>query len=246
MTVVRHPVEMNASASDELMRRIIRAYDDPVVRAYCAIRFRILRRRFLREIGQYIPDRGPILDIGCGFGLFALYFASQRPAARIQGFDLSPRRIEMASKAAARLGVDNVCFRVGNAAVFQHEEPVAAAYMLDLIHHIPPDSVGPLMETIAKNLQSGGRILIKDIEPSPAYKLAFTWLLDKLMDRHAPVRYWAPEEVQPMMESLGFEVRRHSMIDYLPYPHVFYINTKLMTFSTSLGTGMPSSASSPD
>ena len=56
-----------------------------------------------------------------------------------------------------------------------------------------------------------------------SYKLAFTWLLDKLMDYKAPVRYWAPEEIQPLLESAGFEVHRHRMIDYLPYPHILYV-----------------------
>jgi 2-polyprenyl-3-methyl-5-hydroxy-6-metoxy-1,4-benzoquinol methylase len=220
-------MDMNATDSDLLMRRIVRAYDGAVVRAYCSVRFRILRQRFLFEIGQYIPERGDVLDVGCGFGLFALYFASQRPGVTIQGFDLNARRIEMATKAAERLGIRNVSFRVGDAAAFHFEQPLAFAYMLDLVHHIPQPAVKTLLRTIADNLQPGGRIIIKDIEPSPAYKLAFTWALDKLMDLRAPVRYWAPDEIHPMMASLGFEVRRHSMIDYLPYPHVLYVNTLL-------------------
>jgi hypothetical protein len=55
-----------------LARRIIDAYDDRIVRAYCRVRFSILRDRFLFEIGQYLPRTGRVLDVGCGFGLFAL------------------------------------------------------------------------------------------------------------------------------------------------------------------------------
>ena len=47
------------------VRRIIRAYDDPIIRAYCWGRFGILRQRFLDEIGQYLPGEGVVLDIGC-------------------------------------------------------------------------------------------------------------------------------------------------------------------------------------
>jgi hypothetical protein len=28
-----------------------------------------------------------------------------------------------------------------------------------------------------------------------------------------------------MLESLGFEVYRHRMIDYLPYPHILYVSS---------------------
>lgn len=212
---------------DSLMSRIVQVYDDPIVRLYSSIRFRILRQRFLFEIGQYLPSSGQVLDIGCGFGLFALYFASVIPTIRIQGFDLNARRVDMATSAAERLRIRNVCFHVADAAGFRLDHPVAGAYMLDLLHHIPAESVGPLVSTIAANLAPGGRLLVKDIEPSPAYKLAFTWLLDKLMDYKAPVRYWAPKELHPLLESHGFEVRRHSLIDYLPYPHVLYVGTKM-------------------
>ncbi len=206
--------------------RIVRAYDDPVVRMYCTIRFKILRLRFLDEIGQYLPASGQVLDVGCGFGLFALHFAIQNPAIRIHGFDLNERRVSMARRAAERLGVTNVRFDVGDAARFKFDSPISAAYMLDLIHHIPQQSVAPLVDTIAVNLEIGGRLLVKDIEPAPAYKLGFTWALDTLMDYKAPVRYWAPEEIQPLIERAGFAVHRHRMIDYLPYPHILYVSTR--------------------
>src|SRR6202165_1554296 len=77
--------------------RVIRAYDDWVVRGYSWGCFWILRQRFLDEIGQYLPERGRVLDLGCGFGLFSLYYASVLPEVRLLGFDRNPRRIAMAS-----------------------------------------------------------------------------------------------------------------------------------------------------
>jgi 2-polyprenyl-3-methyl-5-hydroxy-6-metoxy-1,4-benzoquinol methylase len=217
------PVTIPAAGA---LQRIVDAYDDPIVRLYCTIRFMILRMRFLEEIGQYLPPAGQVLDVGCGFGLFALHFAIKQPHIRVRGFDLSARRVDMARRAAQRLGVSNVQFDVADAAAFRFDSPIAAAYMLDLIHHIPERSVAPLVNTIASNLEPGGRLLVKDIERAPGYKLGFTWALDKLMDYKAPVRYWAPEEIQPLIERAGFDVHRHRMIDYLPYPHILYVSTR--------------------
>jgi 2-polyprenyl-3-methyl-5-hydroxy-6-metoxy-1,4-benzoquinol methylase len=215
------------SPSEAPLQRIVDAYDDAIVRIYCTIRFMILRLRFLDEIGQYLPPSGQVLDVGCGFGLFALHFAIQNPGIRVRGFDLSERRVNMARRAAERLGVSNVQFDVADAARFRFDSPISAAYMLDLVHHIPEPSVAPLVHTIAANLEPGGRLLVKDIERSPSYKLGFTWALDKLMDYKAPVRYWAPEEIQPLIERAGFVVHRHRMIDYLPYPHILYVSTRV-------------------
>jgi ubiquinone/menaquinone biosynthesis C-methylase UbiE len=100
---------------NEQVRRIIGAYDDPVVRAYCWVRFGILRQRFLDEIGQYLPPAGEVLDLGCGFGLFSLYYASIAPRRFIRGLDLSARRIAMARRAAERLEITNVSYRLGDA-----------------------------------------------------------------------------------------------------------------------------------
>src|SRR5688500_210336 len=97
------------------IRRIIRAYDAPVVRGYCWVRFWLLRQRFLDEIGQYLPPAGAVLDIGCGFGLFSLYYAASAPGRVVRGLDVNPRRIGIARRAAARLGLGNVVYEQGDA-----------------------------------------------------------------------------------------------------------------------------------
>lgn len=206
---------------------IIRAYDDPVVRAYCWGRFWILRQRFLDEIGQYLPDTGEVLDIGCGFGLFSLYYASVNPGLEIAGLDRNAARIAMARRAAQRLGLTNVRYDVGDARDFRGGEIFDGAYMLDIIHHIPPETVRPLLEQLAKTLPPGARLVIKDVERRPAYKRWFTHALDKVMDPRSPVRYWGAEELQPLVEDVGFRVHRHLMVDFLPYPHVLYVCERL-------------------
>src|SRR5262245_47137694 len=103
----------------EAIARVVRAYDDPVIRAYSWGRFLILRQRFLDEIGQYLPEEGTVLDIGCGFGLFSLYYAQIFPKASFQGVDLSARRVAQATAAARRLGLANVAYAVDDARGFR-------------------------------------------------------------------------------------------------------------------------------
>ena len=211
----------------EAIHRIIGAYDDWVVRAYCWGRFGILRQRFLDEIGQYLPARGRVLDVGCGFGLFSLYYASVCPGLELSGLDRNARRIAMARAAAARLGLANAHYEVGDARDFRGGTLFDAAYMLDIVHHIPEDAVRPLLEQLAKVLPPGGRLVIKDVDRRPAWKRWFTHGLDKVMDPGTPVRYWSGEELQALAEAVGFRVYRHLMVDFLPYPHVLYACERL-------------------
>ena len=207
----------------ETVHSIIRAYDDPLVRAYCWVRFGILRQRFLDEIGQYLPDEGPVLDIGCGFGLFSLYYAATGPRRFVRGLDRSPRRIALARRAAARLGLDNVAYTEGDARDFKGDAEAAGAYMLDIVHHIPPETVPPLLRQLRRSLVPGAPLLVKDVDTRPAAKRWFTWALDKAMAPRAPVHYWSADELQGALEAAGFRVRRHLMVDLLPYPHVLYV-----------------------
>jgi 2-polyprenyl-3-methyl-5-hydroxy-6-metoxy-1,4-benzoquinol methylase len=205
------------------VKRIIRAYDDPIVRAYCWARFGILRQRFLDEIGQYLPEAGPVLDIGCGFGLFSLYYAATEPRRFVRGLDLSGGRIALARRAAARLGLDNVAYEEADARDFKGDGEVAAVYMLDIVHHVPPRTVPPLLRALRASLPRGGRLLIKDVDTHPIAKRWFTWVLDRAMAPRTPVRYWSADELGGALTDAGFTVHRHLMVDVLPYPHVLYV-----------------------
>ena len=210
----------------DTLRKIVRAYDDPVVRAYCWARFAIVRQRFLDEIGQYLPASGTVLDIGCGFGLFSLYYAATSAGRLVRGVDVDRKRIGLARRASARLGRDNVVYEEGDARDFKGDSQVAAAYMLDIVHHIPPDTVPSLLRQLHRAVAPGGLLMVKDVDTRPAPKRWFTWALDKLMDPRAPVRYWSSDELAGALGDAGFTVRRHLMVDVLPYPHILYVCTR--------------------
>src|SRR5207253_863110 len=211
----RPPIASTARAPDtgsmrsEQIFRIIRAYDDPVVRAYCWLRFGILRQRFLDEIGQYLPRSGEVLDLGCGFGLFSLYYASIAPGRFVRGLDVNGRRIAMARHAAERLAIANVAYRQGDARDVGGDGEYGAAYMLDIVHHVPAASVEPLLRRLHGCLAPGAPLLIKDVDAHPAWKRWFTWTLDRLMDPRTPVRYWPADELEALLERVGFRVHRH-------------------------------------
>lgn len=57
---------------------------------------------------------GEVLDLAAGSGAIALAIASERPAARIVGTDVSPAAVELALANSARLGLVNARFLAGS------------------------------------------------------------------------------------------------------------------------------------
>lgn len=206
--------------------RVVGAYHEPLVRAYSWARFKIFRQRFLEEIGQYLPERGRVLDIGSGFGLFALYYASRSPARTVVGMDLSSRRVATARRAAAELGLSNAQFDVGDARTMGQLEPFDAVYVLDVLHHIPRDVVPQVIREVHAALPAGGVFVVKDLDTQPAWQRVFAHVLDVAMSPSSPPHYWSQDDMTVELTRAGFTVKRHVLIDYLPYPHVLFVATK--------------------
>jgi predicted O-methyltransferase YrrM len=205
---------------------IVRAYDSPLVRAYCVARFRIIRGRFLEEIAQFLPRTGNVVEIGCGFGLFGLYFARALPQLTLHGFDHAAGRIDLAESARRRLGLTNITFAVGDARTEVLPESLDAVYTLDILHHLEPSDARDVLARVYDSLRAGGTLIVKDVDTRPRYKMAFTWLLDVLMTRGERPRYWSRVELTETLRGLGFSVVRYAMVDALPYPHELYVCMK--------------------
>ncbi len=175
-----------------------------------------------------LTDEGRILDVGCGFGLFAAYFGQTHARRAIVGVDPDARRIALASRVAASLGLVNHEFHVGDVRDVPIEGPFAGAYVLDVMHHIPSRDQRGVLERLRDLLAPGGVLLIKDITTEPRYELLFTELLDRVMVGWSEeLAYRHHKEWGEILTELGFKVRIVRVPDILPYPHVVIAATKI-------------------
>jgi 2-polyprenyl-3-methyl-5-hydroxy-6-metoxy-1,4-benzoquinol methylase len=211
--------------SSEAIARIARALP-PIERAYAKVRFSILRPKLLSVMDLLLPDEGRILDVGCGFGLFAAYFGQTQPGRTIVGVDPDARRVKLATQVSKSLGLDN-SFQVGDVRDHSLEGPFDAAYVLDVMHHIPQDDQRAVLARLRDLLVPGGTLIVKDITTEPRFGLLFTELLDRVMvGWDEPLAYRHHREWGQMLDELGFRVRMVRVPDILPYPHVVIAATK--------------------
>lgn len=202
---------------------IVRSLDSQGARAYARVRFTILRAPLLEEIAQYLPERGRVLDVGCGYGLVALYCALRAPERQVTGIELSARRVSAARACADRLGVTNARFESADVLTWRAPHAFDAIYMVDVLHHLPAAAAPAFLRQLHALLTPTGRLIIKDIAPRPLHKMLFTLALDRAMVGREPIRYWPTAELRSLLQTLGFDVYTHRMNDVLPYSHTLHV-----------------------
>ena len=216
----QHSFEAPEVYGHDAIRKIARAL--PLVeRAYANVRFSIMRPTLLSVMDLLLPDEGRILDVGCGFGLFASYFGQTQPGRRIVGIDPNARRVDLARHVAAAVGLGDPEFRVGDVRDAALTGPFDGIYVLDVMHHIPVADQQAVLERLRDLLSPGGVLVIMDITTEPHHQLLFTKVLDRLMvGLDEPLGYRHHRAWGEMLSSMGFRVRMVRVPDVLPYPHV--------------------------
>ncbi len=205
-----------------LFMRVMGAYSSWITKAYLLVRFSIIRE-IIADILSNLPERGLVLNLGSGIGLFDIYCASRRPDLTFVGVELNPKRVELSAAAARRVGVSNVTFLQGNVASELPEISPTVVIALDVLHHLDDMSRDRALRWVAGHLEAGGTLFVKDISTRSRWKVRFTKLLDDLMTGSEPVYYFGTRELKQKLDALGFVTTTFHLWDYIPFPHIIYV-----------------------
>jgi 2-polyprenyl-3-methyl-5-hydroxy-6-metoxy-1,4-benzoquinol methylase len=216
-----------AGGYKQILARIIEAYESKTVRAYCKVRFTIININILHILALCLRGKRKVLDLGCGFGLFGCYFSALYPEISYCGYDIDSKRIDMAKKAAARLGLNNAKFHCQDARELSLNDEFDAIMTIDLLHHLDDSSKNSLLEKCSRHLAYDGRLVIKDVTTHPFLKLAFTWALDVLMTRGFHMWYWDEHKYYAVFRRYFNRIEMFPIADWLPYPHIVYLCEKM-------------------
>ncbi len=93
-----------------------------------------------RQIHALVPERGIVVDLGCGSGQCLRYIAESRPDLRLLGFDLSEPMVEVGNAMLREAGLaERVTLRVGDMTTFASDVPrdVSLVTSIFSLHHLP-------------------------------------------------------------------------------------------------------------
>ena len=106
-------------------------------------------------VWQHLRDsKLPVIDIGCGVGILAMYLRERGFSAPICGIDHDARKIEIAQRVAAS---DGVTFRVGDAR--SPIEGPATIVMIDVLHYFTSGDQAAILSNAAR---AGGMVVIRE------------------------------------------------------------------------------------
>jgi cyclopropane-fatty-acyl-phospholipid synthase len=99
-----------------------------------------------------------VLDVGCGWGSFAIH-AATRHGAQVLGITLSEPQVQLARERAAAAGVsDRVEFRVADYREIV-EQPFDAIVSIGMVEHVGEERIDLYATRLASLLRPGGRLL---------------------------------------------------------------------------------------
>ncbi len=111
------------------------------------------------RLQRYIPNRGSVLDVGCGVGSLDHELGRARRGLRLLGIDVDAANIELAE---AYHALPNVAFAHRDLASIGGR--FDCIMFCDVFHHVHPAEHADLLRASEQRLDENGYLLIKDIE----------------------------------------------------------------------------------
>lgn len=165
------------------------------------------------EIADLLPSQGDILDIGCGYGHFAVYLTGRAPGVVVHGCDPDQRKIAVARQARAS---DRRFFHAGDCrSIDSLDRSYQGVVILDVLYLMPLALQDSLLAWAAQRLAPGGVLVIKTIDPGQGLKSRLAnlqeWVMVRLLGKtyssgaHAAGR--EPEYYLAKLAAWGVECR---------------------------------------
>ena len=196
---------------NSLGNKLIRLYNSQniYVKFYVKVRSKLLKLDYYLK---FLPRRGLIIDVGCGYGVLANYLSLCLPHNQIIGIDLNKKRIGAAIKTIGNR--KNISFLVGD--VTQWTWPSCTGIsMTDFLHHVPPQEQEKVLNKAFQNLDKGGVLLISEVNPTakPAFRYWASYLSDRFLYPLTWSYFRKPAELTSILSKLGFQVETINISD---------------------------------
>ena len=149
----------------------------------------------------------PLLDLGCGLGLLALFLRAEGFTIPIHGLDYDSRKIETATQVIAQSTTPDVTFAHCDvrAGLPPHHGDVS---ILDILQFFTPTEQEKLLVLAASRVAPGGKLVIRSGLRDASWRFKITVLGDLLAKltfwmKAAPTHYPNSSDFQRILRAFG-------------------------------------------
>ena len=203
-----------------LIRKTIKLFPLFWPRIYVYLRSLILP---LSKIETLLPQKGSILDVGCGYGFTSIFFAFKNKNRQIFGSEIDPKRILLAKKISS--SISNISFKTSDL-INKSKLNFDAILAIDLLHHVNSSQKNTFLKDASSKLKTKGLLIIKDIDTSPRYKYLWNYLHDLIMTKFSKLYFLSSGEIENILIKNNFKIIKKGKYKNLFYPHIFYVCQK--------------------
>lgn len=165
---------MTNKVGNNLKKKLFGLYKDYPLSTKLYVRQRWIPFRLCEKLESYLPNSGKILDLGCGYGIFAFLLALKSQKRKISGIDCIEKRVRIATEIGLQEFPGQVEFKSADIlSVDISKEDFDAISLIDVLCYIPFKIQQRLLKKCWGGLKKNGVLLIKDFDRKPLWKF---WL----------------------------------------------------------------------
>jgi 2-polyprenyl-3-methyl-5-hydroxy-6-metoxy-1,4-benzoquinol methylase len=182
----------------------------------------------MEVLERYLPEKGLILDLGCGYGITSYLVSATHPERNVVGVDMSSHRILVANSNNQYRA--NLKFYDEDIRYFQFSQ-YDAIIIIDTLYLLSYKAQEAVLKRCHEQLCNDSVLIIKDNSKSRSWKYFYAYAEEKLKTmigfygwkKKQLLYYWRVKDFTELMNNIGFKVTTIPLKSILPYQGVFYI-----------------------
>jgi predicted exporter/SAM-dependent methyltransferase len=202
---IQWPKEETVLGSRQHWLRVMSRYRhmEPYPRLFA--KFKILLDPMFPRLASFLHSPRHVIDIGCGYGIQAVWLLSFFARAKVYGIDPDPNRVRIANRAFG----DRGSATVGKAPDLPAASPdqVDTVLMLDMIHLISNDELRLTFQRVHCKILPEGKLILRTTVPSRKRVPWLRWIEEsRLKMLNLKPHFRSSEEVMALISEAGFRV----------------------------------------
>jgi predicted exporter/SAM-dependent methyltransferase len=166
-------------------------------------RFKMRLDPMFTRLGEFLPEEGTVLDIGCGFGVAAAWILARSDKLRVVAIEPEEDRVTTARFVLGERGTVHQGCAPGDLPTVL----ASAVVCLDVIHHLDDAGLATTLAHVRACLQPGGKLVLRATVPTAGRAPYFRWFeTRRLATANLKPHYRTREAVVAAMVAVGLHV----------------------------------------